>query len=92
MNTEIKQDPIKDNSWILVSEYEIGPPILWPKLLTKNNREGTLTSKKDWIAQEARKWVEVMKVNPKYDSTPFRYFSLNISFVTMILILMILIL
>ena len=70
MNSE--PDPNKDN-WCSLSECAIGLATPYPGLLSTHNKEGALISKKDWILQEAGRWVEAMKGNENYDSTTFRY-------------------
>ena len=57
------------------SDCNLPNPTCWPGKFNKNNKEGTLITKEDWIKSEAKLWINKMKEHEKYDVT---YFSVKV--------------
>ena len=45
-------------------------PLRYPGKKNRNNKNGSLLTKEEWIKGEVSKWVEILKDTPKYDNTP----------------------
>ena len=44
-------------------------PLKYPGKLNRNNKQGTLLSRNEWLMEEVKKWITHMKINDKYDNT-----------------------
>ena len=57
------------------SHCDLSPPKKYPGRYGRNNKDGTLMTKEDWIQTEARLWVDRMKKHESYDVS---YFSIKV--------------
>ena len=57
------------------SDCDLPPPKGWPGKYNKDNKDGTLMTKDDWMKTEAKVWFEKMKKHEKYDDS---YFSVKV--------------
>ena len=67
--------PIKDKDKMLQkSDCTMPPPKDYPGKYNRNNSNGSLLTRSEWIKKEAEKWILNMKDHEKYDDT---YFSVK---------------
>ena len=64
--------PYKDRKlYLTASDCSLERPSKFPGLYNKDNKDGTMMSKDEWIKGEIKKWANNLKQSEKYETTPF---------------------
>ena len=67
--------PGRPEHMLKASHCELSPPKKYPGKYGRNNQDGTLMTKGEWIQSEAKVWVDRMKNHESYDAS---YFSVKV--------------
>ena len=67
--------PGRPGNMLKASHCDLSPPKKYPGKYGRNNKDGTLMTKEEWIQTEAKVWVDRMKKHESYDAS---YFSIKV--------------
>ena len=67
--------PGRQENMLKASHCDLSPPKKYPGRYGRNNKDGTMMTKEEWIQKEAKVWVDRMKKHESYDVS---YFSVKV--------------
>ena len=67
--------PGRHGNMLKASHCDPSPPKKYPGKYGRNNKDGTMITKEDWIQNEAKVWIDRMKMHEAYDES---YFSVKV--------------